>query len=189
MFQLKIIVASTRPGRKGPAVASWIEEIARKHPSFEVTMLDLLDINLPFFDEPHHPRLHKYEHEHTKKWSETISAADAIIFVMPEYNFGYTAPLKNALDYLYLEWNYKPAGFVSYGGLSGGIRAVQMLKQVITTQKMVPVTEAVNIPFFTKYINDEEKFTGDELLQKSADDMLNELAKWTAALKQMRYEV
>jgi NAD(P)H-dependent FMN reductase len=186
MFQLKIIIASTRPGRKGPAIAAWIEKIAREHPSFEVTMLDLQEINLPLFDEQHHPRLHKYEHQHTKKWSETIAGADAFIFVMPEYNHGYTAPLKNALDYLFSEWNYKPAGFVSYGGISAGTRAVQMLKQVITAQKMVPVTEAVYIPFFTKYIDDEEQFNGDETLQKGAADMLNELAKWAAVLKPMR---
>ncbi len=186
MFQLKIIIASTRPGRKGPAIASWTEEIARKHPAFEVTMLDLQEINLPFFDEPHHPRLHKYEHEHTKKWSDTIAGADAFIFVTPEYNYGYTAPLKNALDYLFVEWGYKPVAFVSYGGIAGGTRAVQMLKQVVTTLKMVPVTESVNIPFFAKYIDDLEKFNGDETLQKSAGDMLNELAKWAAALKPMR---
>jgi NAD(P)H-dependent FMN reductase len=186
MFQLKMIIASTRPGRKGPAVASWIEGIARKHPAFEVTMLDLQKINLPFFDEPHHPRLQKYEHEHTKRWSETIAGGDAFIFVTPEYNYGYTAPLKNALDYLFLEWNYKPVAFVSYGGIAAGTRAVQMLKQVVTAQKMVPVTDSVNIPFFTKYIDDLERFNGDETLHKSADGMLIELAKWTGALKPMR---
>ena len=186
MFQLKIIIASTRPGRKGPAVASWIGEIARTHPAFEVTVLDLQEINLPFFDEPNHPRLHNYEHDHTRKWSEMINGADAFIFVMPEYNYGYTAPLKNALDYLAMEWQYKPVGFVSYGGIAGGTRAIQLLKPVITTLKMVPITEAVNIPFFTKYIDDQEQFVGDEILLKGADDMLKELAKWTAALKPMR---
>jgi len=186
MFQLKIVIASTRPGRKGAVVASWVEEIARRHPAFEVQVLDLQEINLPFFDEPNHPRLQKYEHQHTMKWSGIISASDAFIFVMPEYNYGFTAPLKNAIDYLFNEWHYKPVAFVSYGGIAAGTRAVQMIKQVVTTLKMVPVTESVNIPFFTKFINDEEKFVGDESLEKSAADMLNELAKWTTALKPMR---
>lgn len=186
MFKLKIIVASTRPGRKGPAIAAWIDEIARSHPDFEVSLLDLKEINLPFFDEPHHPSLHKYQHEHTKNWSLTIGEADAFIFVTPEYNFGFSAPLKNALDFLFLEWNYKPVAFVSYGGISGGTRAVQMLKQVVTAQKMMPVTEAVYIPFFTKYFNDQDEFIGDDTLNKGADAMLKELAKWTKALKPMR---
>jgi NAD(P)H-dependent FMN reductase len=186
MFQLKIIIASTRPGRKGVSVAAWIEEIARRHPSFEVTMLDLLEINLPFFDEPHHPRIRRYEHEHTKRWSETIASADAFIIVTPEYNYGYTAPLKNALDYLYLEWNYKPVAFVSYGGIAAGTRCVQMLKQVVTAQKMVPLAESVNIPFFTTHIDEQGHFNGNDSLEKSAAEMLNELAKWSGALKPMR---
>ena len=186
MFKLKIILASTRPGRKGPAIAVWMEEIARKHPTFEVTLLDLKEINLPFMDEPHHPRLQKYQQEHTKKWSSIIAEADAFIFVTAEYNYGYPAPLKNALDFLFVEWNYKPVAFVSYGGIAGGTRAVQALKQVVTAQKMMPITESVNIPFFTKYIDDQEKFNGDEVHQKAADDMMNELAKWTEALKPMR---
>ncbi len=189
MFQLKIIIASTRPGRKGAAIASWIEKIARKHNDFEVTMLDLLEINLPFFNEPNHPRLQKYEHEHTKRWSETITHADAFIFVTPEYNYSFNAPLKNAIDYLFVEWGYKPVAFVSYGGIAAGTRAVQMLKQVVTTLKMVPLTESVNIPFFTKYIDDQERFNGDDSLQKSTDGMINELAKWTAVMKPMRSQV
>ena len=186
MFQLKIIIASTRPGRKGIAVANWIETIARNHPSFEVTMLDLLEVNLPFFDEPNHPRIQQYVHDHTKRWSETIASAEALIFVTPEYNYGYTAPLKNALDYLYLEWNYKPVAFVSYGGIAAGTRCVQMLKQVVTAQKMVPVTESVNIPFFTHHIDQQGNFNGNESLDRSAADMLNELAKWSGVLKPMR---
>ncbi|MEO5998280.1 MAG: NAD(P)H-dependent oxidoreductase [Chitinophagaceae bacterium] len=189
MFKLKIIVASTRPGRKGPAIAAWMEEIAREHPSFEVSMLDLKEINLPFLDEPHHPRLQKYQQEHTKKWSSTIAEADAFIFVTAEYNYGYPAALKNALDFLFVEWNYKPVAFVSYGGIAGGTRSVQQLKQVVTAQKMMPIAESVNIPFFTKYIDDQEKFNGDELQQKAADDMMKELAKWTEALKPMRKQV
>ena len=185
MFNLKIISASTRPGRKGILVASWVYELALKSRDFNVELLDLAEINLPFLDEPEHPRLKKYVHEHTKRWSRVIDEADCLIFVTPEYNFGYPASLKNALDFLFQEWNYKPVGFVSYGGLSGGTRSVQQLKQVVTAQKMMPVAESVNIPFFTKYIH-EDKFTGDENLETAVDTMLAELLKWTVALSPLR---
>lgn len=186
MLNLKIIIGSTRPGRKGPAIAQWFYEIAQKHEGFNVELLDLATINLPFLDEPKHPRFRQYEHQHTKDWSATIDAADVLVMVTPEYNYGFSAPLKNALDYLYHEWGYKPVGFVSYGGVSAGIRAVQMLKQVVTAQKMMPMAESVSIPFFTSLFNDQGQFTGNDGLIKSAEGMLNELHKWGVALKGMR---
>lgn len=186
MFNLKIIVASTRPGRKGPAVAEWIYAVCKEKGGFNVELLDLAEINLPFLNEPKHPRLKEYVHDHTKAWSQTIEEGDAFIIVTSEYNFGYPAPLKNALDYLFQEWNYKPVGFVSYGGISAGTRAVQQLKQVVTAQKMMPITESVNIPFFTSHIDAEGKFNANETLSRSASDMLSELEKWTAALAPMR---
>ncbi|MEP6749945.1 MAG: NAD(P)H-dependent oxidoreductase, partial [Bacteroidota bacterium] len=178
--------ASTRPGRKGPAMADWIYNKALTHEGFEVELLDLAEINLPLMDEPEHPRFKKYQHEHTKKWSAVIDSADAYIMVTPEYNYSMTAPLKNAIDFLFHEWSTKPVAFVSYGGVSGGIRAVQMLKQVVTTLKMMPLPESVPIPFFTKYIDDKGIFTGDETLDKGADGMLNELERWAGPLKSMR---
>jgi len=186
MYNLKIIIASTRPGRKGPAIASWIYEVCKNSNFFNVELLDLETINLPFLDEPKHPGLKEYSHEHTFKWSEIINSADAFIIVTCEYNHGYPAPLKNALDYLFQEWNYKPVGFVSYGGIAGGTRAVQQLKQVVTAQKMMPVTESVNIPFFTKYIDEHNKFNADDKLLKSANTLIDELLKWTEALSQIR---
>lgn len=116
---LKIIIASTRPGRKGPAIASWITKKAKKIKDFETEVLDLAEINLPLMDELAHPRLRTYQHQHTKDWSAKIESADAFIMITPEYNYGLTAPLKNAIDYLSMEWNYKPVAFVSYGGLAG----------------------------------------------------------------------
>ena len=186
MFNLKIIIASTRPGRKGPSIAKWIHEKALAHSAFTVELLDLAEINLPFLDEPEHPRMRKYQHEHTKKWSAVIDSADAFIMVTPEYNFSMTAPLKNALDFLFWEWGKKPVAFISYGGMSGGIRAVQTLKQVVTTLKMMPLPESIAIPFFTKHIDDKGVFTGDETLDKSAVALLNELQAWTGALKTIR---
>ena len=186
MFSLKIIIASTRPGRKGPFIGSWIFELATQQKMFDVGILDLAIINLPFLDEPNHPRLQQYQQEHTKNWSNLINSSDAFIIVTPEYNYGYPAPLKNALDFLYHEWSYKPVAFVSYGGIAGGTRSVQMLKQVITALKMMPMQEAVHIPFFTNHITEQHGFVPDEAIRKSADAMFSELAKWTEALQTMR---
>jgi NAD(P)H-dependent FMN reductase len=182
MLSLKIILASTRPGRKGPAIAAWIYDLAGKRSTFSTELLDLAEINLPFFDEPKHPRFKEYTHEHTMKWSKVIDAADAFILVTAEYNYGYPAVLKNALDFLSQEWAYKPAGFVSYGGVAAGTRAVQQLKQVVTALNMMPIPVAVHIPFFTKYIAADGKFNPDEHLVKSAGLMFDELEKWTKAL-------
>jgi NAD(P)H-dependent FMN reductase len=186
MFNLKIITSTTRPSRKGPAVASWILNIAEQHTEFNVELLDLAVINLPFLDEPSHPRFQKYTQQHTKDWSEKINNGDAFIIVTAEYNYGMPAPLKNALDFVYKEWNYKPVAFVSYGGVSAGTRCVQMLKQVVTALKMVPVVEAVNIPFFEKYFDHQNNFKPEEGLNKAAETMLSELLKWTENLKLLR---
>lgn len=186
MYKLKIIIASTRPGRKGEAVGAWITELAKQQPDFEIEVLDLAVVNLPFLDEANHPRLRKYEKEHTKKWSETIDGADAFLFVTPEYNYGYPAPLKNAIDFLFWEWHFKPVAFVTYGGIAGGTRCQQMLKQVVTALSMMPVNEAVNVPSFAKFLTQEGKFEPDEVVEKSAGEMFKSLLKWTTALAPMR---
>jgi NAD(P)H-dependent FMN reductase len=184
MHTLNIINGSTRPGSRGKTIALWIEARARR--IFNVEVLDLAVIDLPFLDEPHHPRLRKYQHEHTRRWSTTIASGDAFILVTPEYNHGYPAPVKNAIDYLYHEWAYKPVAFVSYGGLAAGTRSVQMLKQVVTSLRMVPLVEAVSIPFFSRYFDENGRFNPDETLEKSAQTMLAELERWTTALHAMR---
>ena len=186
MIQLKLITASTREGRKGPAVSAWVLELLKQYRDIEVEHLDLKEINLPFMDEPHHPRLATYTHEHTKRWSRTIAAADAFIFVTPEYNYGFPATLKNAIDYLFLEWQYKPVGLVGYGGIAAGTRCIQLLKPVLSALKMVAVNESVNIPFFTKYINEDEKFVSDDSLDRAAHGMISELIKWHGALSTIR---
>jgi NAD(P)H-dependent FMN reductase len=136
-------------------------------------------------DEPDHPRLRRYTHAHTKRWSATVEASDAFVFVTPEYNYGYTAPLKNAIDYLHFEWQYKPVGFVSYGGVAAGTRAVQQLKQVVTTLKMTPLFEAVSIPFHTQFI-DDGVVAANEVMEQAADAMLAELVRVQAALRPLR---
>ena len=122
-LKLHTIICSTRPDRVGPPVAKWFHELATQHRQVETLLVDLAEFNLPIYDEPEHPIRQNYQHEHTKKWAASVNAADAYVFVTPEYNFGLPPSLLNALDYVYKEWNYKPAGIVSYGGVSGGIRA------------------------------------------------------------------
>jgi NAD(P)H-dependent FMN reductase len=182
---LKIIIASTRPGRVGGYVGAWITSVAREHPGFTVEVLDLAEIALPLMDEPNHPRLANYTHEHTKAWSASIAGADAFVFVMPEYNYSYTAPLKNAIDYLFAEWQHKPVGLVSYGGVSGGLRAAQQVKQVVTSLSMMPLVEAVTIPMVGTLIVDGE-FKPTELVTQSAIAMLDALVRWEAALRTLR---
>jgi len=188
MYKLKIISSTVRPGRKGPAVVRWITDFATQHGAFEVELLDLAEWNLPFMDEPNHPAMHQYGQQHTKNWSAVITEADAFIFVTAEYNFGYPSVLRNALEYLSQEWKYKAAGIVSYGGVSAGTRAANSLKGDLATLSVVPLAEAVNIPFFTQFINEAGQFEANTQSQKAAAQMLTELLRWTKALKAMRDE-
>src|SRR3954451_21772302 len=186
MSRLQVILASTRPGRVGLPVFTWFLEHAERHGAFELDPVDLAELGLPFMDEPNHPRLRRYEHQHTKDWSARVDAADAFVFVTPEYNHSFNAPLKNAIDYLHEEWRYKPVGFVSYGGIAAGTRAMQLHKPVLTGLKLAAVTEAVNIPFVRQFIDDDEVFHPNEVLEQAAGAMLDELVKLDAALRPLR---
>lgn len=183
--RLHVLICSTRPGRVGETVARWFHPLAVAHSGFDVELVDLAAFNLPVFDEPHHPRLRKYEHEHTRRWSASVESADAFVFVTPEYNYGPPPSLVNALNYLVHEWACKPVGFVSYGGVSGGMRAVQAEKLAVTTFKMMPMMEAVNIPMVSQRV-DDGKLRSDEILEGAAKAMLDELLRWAAALKPLR---
>lgn len=185
MLRLNVITASTRPGRVGELVARWFLEVAKTHGGFDVHASDLAQFNLPIIDEPHHPRLQQYQHEHTKRWAADVDAADAYVLVVPEYNYGPTPALLNALNYVYNEWNYKPAGFVSYGGMSGGIRSVQMTKQTLTTLKVMPILEQVAIPMVAEHIADG-RFQPNQHHEQSAPVMLDELLRWAEALQGLR---
>ena len=180
-----MIIASTRPGRVGKPVGAWFHGLAREQGRFDVRLADLADFDLPIFNEPHHPRLQKYQYEHTKRWAESVDAADAYVFVVPEYNYGPTPALLNALNYLYNEWCYKPAGFVSYGGISGGIRSVQMTKLTLTTLKVMPMVEQVAIPMVSQLI-EGDTFQPTEQHERGATMMLDELQRWAEALAPMR---
>jgi NAD(P)H-dependent FMN reductase len=185
--KLEIIIASTRPGRVGLPIGQWAEAQAVAHGGFaEVELVDLAEVNLPFMDEPNHPRLAQYTHQHTVDWSAKVAGADAFVFVMPEYNYGFTAPLKNAIDYLHHEWHYKSVGLVSYGGVAAGTRAAQMVKQVVTTLRMTPVVDAVSVPFVSQFIDEEENFVPNDVVIAAAKAMFDELVRVTEALRPLR---
>ncbi|RYG35866.1 NADPH-dependent oxidoreductase [bacterium] len=186
MPKLHTIIVSTRPGRQGDKVGAWFHGQAQTHGKFEAELVDLAQMALPLFDEPVHPRLRQYENEHTKRWSASVDAADAFVFVTPEYNYATPPSLLNAMDYLVHEWAYKPVAFVSYGGVSGGIRSVQMTKGIATTLKMMPIPEAVVLPFFNGFIKEDGKFEPGELHEKASVTMLDELFRWTEALRTLR---
>lgn len=186
--RLHVVTVSTRPGRIGPSVSAWFAEFARKHDAFEVVEVDLADFNLPLYDEPHHPMRRQYQHDHTRKWSESVNSADAFVFVLPEYNYSPPPTLTNALDYCYWEWQYKPVGFVGYGGISGGQRSTGPARITASTLKMMPVPEMVVLPNVFNQLKDGV-FTANEFNEQGATAVLNELRKWEGALAPLRANV
>lgn len=184
--RLNIITTSTRPGRIGPSIAAWFHDAAKNHGGFEAVPVDLASFNLPIYDEPKHPSTQIYEHDHTKAWSASVAAADAYVFVLPEYNFMPPPAFVNALDYVYKEWNYKPAGFVSYGGISGGLRSVQVAKLHLTTLKVVPLVEAVVVPMAWQQLDANQVFQPNDIQKDAAKQLLDELKRWAEALKPLR---
>jgi len=185
MNTLSVVIASTRPGRLGLPVGRWVAETAAAHGGFRVEVADLAELALPLMDEPHHPRLGQYVHEHTRQWSSLVGGADAFVLVTPEYNHGPAASLLNAISYLYGEWRYKPVGFVSYGGASGGMRSVEALKPVLSRLSMMALPDAVAIQHIRGQVA-ADAFTPSASQQESAVGMLDELGRWTEALRRLR---
>ena len=167
-------------------MANWFVEQATAHGGFDLELVDLQELDLPLLDEPNHPRLRNYTKEHTHAWSATVDAADAIVFVTAEYNHSYTAALKNAIDYLHHEWRHKPLGFVSYGGVAAGTRAMQALKPVAIALALVPVVAAVNIPFVQQFLTEDGAIVGNDIMIEAAGAMLDELMEMHGALAPLR---
>ncbi|MBB1628341.1 NADPH-dependent FMN reductase [Achromobacter sp. UMC71] len=184
--RLNIIIASTRPGRVGPRIGEWIDLLARSRDDFETSLIDLAEFQLPVYDESHLPKNKNYEHQHTIRWARSVDSADAFVFVVPEYNAHPTPALVNALHFLFHEWNYKAVGFVSYAYASGGLRGVQELKPLMLTLKLVPLVEQVMIPMFHQHLSTEGKFEANAVHTQAAETMLDELSRWTTALKTLR---
>ena len=181
---LQVIIGSTRPGRVGPAIASWFTDEAQTRGGFLVELVDVADYELPLLDEPEQASVQRYSKEHTKRWSSTISRGDCYVFVIPEYNHSLNGATKNALDFLYHEWRYKPAGILSYGGASLGLRAAQTLKPVLSALKMFHVGDVAVSLKSTPLV--EGAFAGDDRLARSARGLLDELATLTPALMELR---
>lgn len=175
---LQIILGSTRPGRQGVYVARWVAQAATAQGDFRVETIDLAEVALPLLDEPNHPSQQQYTQDHTIAWSSTIRRADAFVFVVPEYNHSFPASLKNALDYLFVEWANKPVGLVSYGGISAGLRSATALKPVLLALRMVPVLEAVSIPNVGERVS-AEGFRAYDEADSSLGAMLAQLSRTT----------
>ncbi len=184
MVKIGIIIGSTRPGRNGEAVARWVLEQARKRSDAQFELVDLKDFNLPILDEPVPASMHQYSRDHTKRWSEKVASFDGFVFVTPEYNHGTSAALKNALDYLYVEWNNKAAGFVSYGSASG-VRAVENLRLIMAELQVADVRTSVALSLATDFEN-YSSFKPAAMHEEKMQTMLDQLVSWTGALKGIR---
>ena len=184
MTRIGIILGSTRPGRKGEAVAKWVHGIARTRSDAEYELVDIADYGLPLLDEPVPPSQGKYSKEHTKRWAAKIASFDGFVFVTPEYNHGTSGALKNAIDFLYAEWNNKAAGFVSYGS-ANGVRAVESLRLVMGELQIADVRAQVMLSLFTDFVNMGE-FRPDARHEKSLGTVLDQVVKWSIALRSVR---
>ncbi|GAA3767605.1 NADPH-dependent FMN reductase [Microbacterium kribbense] len=186
MTRLMIIVASVREGRIGLPIAQWVRGVAEADPRFDIDWADLKEIALPLMDEPNHPRLRQYTHDHTKAWSARVDAADAFIFVQPEYNYSFAPALKNALDYLHAEWRRKPVGTVSYGGISGGTRGTTAIRPVELALGLSPTQANLELAWAAQHLNDDGEFEATESNGRTLHAMLDEIAQLDGALAPLR---
>jgi len=184
MTRIGIILGSTRPGRNGEQVAKWVYDLASRRSDAEFELVDLADYPLPHLDEPLPPSVGRYHNDHTKQWATKIGSFDGFVIVTPEYNHGTSGVLKNALDFLYAEWNNKAVGFVSYGG-TGGARAVEHLRLVAGELQMADVRQQVTLSLVTEFENYSTFKPGDYNLA-ALSTMLDQVIAWSTALAPLR---
>lgn len=184
MIRIAIIIGSTRPGRKAEAVAKWVHGIAAKRSDATYELVDIQEFDLPLLDEPVPPAMGKYSKEHTKRWAAKIAGYDGFVFVTPEYNHATSGALKNAIDFLFAEWNNKAAGFVGYGS-AGGVRAIENLRLIMGELKVADVRQAVQLSLFTDFEN-FATFKPAPMHEKTVDTMLDEVVSWSRALQGVR---
>jgi NAD(P)H-dependent FMN reductase len=187
MLKIAIVVGSTRPGRRAEPVANWVLEQAHKRTDATFELVDIADFDLPLYDEPMPASLHQYRHEHTKRWAATIDRYDGFVFITPEYNHGIPAALKNAVDFVYREWNNKAAGFVSYGS-TGGARAVEHLRGVMAEVQVADVRAHVSLSLFTDFEN-FAAFKPAELHLGQLTALFDQVVAWSGAMKTLRSEL
>jgi NAD(P)H-dependent FMN reductase len=186
MPTIQVIIGSTRQGRSGEKVARWFMEHAAARPDLDVELVDLRDWPLPFFDQQTPPMMGGYADQVQQRWAEQVARADGYVLITPEYNHGYPAVLKNALDHLYAEWNGKPVGFVGYGGPGGGLRAVEQLRQVVIELGMVPMRHQVAVPAVYAAFDDHGRMRDARHTDQQAVAVLDELAGWSTRLLGVR---
>jgi NAD(P)H-dependent FMN reductase len=184
MLKTAVILGSTRPNRNGEAVARWVHEIATKRTDAEFELVDIRDFNLPLLDEPIPPSQGKYSKDHSRAWSAKIDSFDSYVFVTAEYNHGIPGALKNAIDFLFKEWNNKAAGFVSYGS-AGGVRAVEQLRLVMAELKVATVRAQVTLSLLTDFEN-FRTFKPGPRQEKLVNAMFDEVIAWGGVLKAYR---
>jgi len=184
MTKIGIILGSTRPGRKGETVANWVLDVAAKRPDAEYELVDLLDYNLPHLDEATPPAMGQYSQPHTIEWANKIASFDGYIIVTPEYNHSTSGALKNAIDFLYNEWNNKAVGFVSYGA-AGGTRAVEHLRLIAGELQLADVRAQVALSLVTDFEN-WTKFLPSERHEQSLNVVLDQVVAWSSALAPLR---
>jgi NAD(P)H-dependent FMN reductase len=187
MTNIGIILGSTRPGRNGEAVAHWVYDMAQQRQDAEFELVDLLEYELPLLDEPVPPSRGKYSKEHTKRWAAKIASFDGFVFVTAEYNHGIPGALKNAIDFLFAEWNNKSAGFVGYGSAMG-VRAVEHLRLVMAELMVADVRAQVMLSLFDDFENGST-FKPRALHEQSLNKMLDQVIAWSEALKGVRSRV
>lgn len=183
-LRIAIIVGSTRPGRKGAGVARWVQQHAAARNDTTYDLIDLTEIGLPFLDEPLPAIAGKYEHPHTLAWADTVRSYDGFVFVTPEYNHSTSAVLKNALDYLYAEWNNKAAAFVSYG-TSNGVRAVEHLRTIASELQLAHVRNQVSLSLADDFTNYRDLAPAERRVDE-LNTMLDQLESWANALRTIR---
>ncbi len=184
MIRIAILTGSTRPGRVNEAVARWVYDIAERRTDAELELVDIAEYNLPLLDEPRPPSLGQYSHAHTKRWADKIGSFDAFVFVTPEYNHSISGALKNAIDFLYREWNNKAAGFVSYGS-NGGTRAVEHLRLVMGELQVADVRAQVALSLHEDF-TDYRSFTPRARHEAALATMLDQVVAWSGALAPLR---
>ncbi|WP_419995235.1 NADPH-dependent FMN reductase [Streptomyces boninensis] len=193
-LRIALVIGSTRPGRRGTLVADWVADVARRHPSAEAgeavfETLDLAAYELPLLDEAIPGIFGDYQNPHTRKWAEIIAGYDGFVFITPEYNHSVPAALKNAIDYLFAEWNDKAAGFVSYG-INGGVRAVEHLRLTLGELKVADVRTQVALSMFTDFVISDPLEAGvcapGEHQEPTLNEMLAEVVAWSGALRPLR---
>ncbi|HTO22397.1 MAG TPA: NAD(P)H-dependent oxidoreductase [Spirochaetia bacterium] len=186
MIKVGIVIGSTRPGRNAEQVAKWVLENAKKRGDANYELVDLKDYNLPLLDEPVPPSMGKYSKPHTKAWAEKVASLDAYVFVAPEYNHGMTGALKNAIDFVYAEWNNKAAGFVSFGS-AGGSRAVEQLRGVMGEVQVADVRQQVLFNLHTDFEN-FSVLKPNAMHEAALTTQLDQLVAWGGAMKKLREE-